>query len=52
MNIADGILWYVTFLLSTVFHEAAHAFTAHKMGDDTAYRIGQVSLKSNSAHKT
>jgi Zn-dependent protease len=44
MNIADGILWYVIFLLSTVFHEAAHAFTAYKMGDDTAHKIGQVSL--------
>jgi len=44
MNIADGILWYVVFLLSTVVHEAAHAFTAHKMGDSTAHSIGQVSL--------
>jgi Zn-dependent protease len=44
MNLTDGIIWYLVFLLSTVFHEAAHAFTAHKMGDDTAYRIGQVSL--------
>jgi len=44
MNITDGILWYVVFLFSTVFHEAAHAFTAHKMGDSTAHSIGQVSL--------
>lgn len=44
MNIADGILWYVVFLLSTVVHEAAHAFAAHKMGDSTAHSIGQVSL--------
>jgi Zn-dependent protease len=44
MNIADGILWYVVFLFSTVFHEAAHAFTSHKMGDSTAHSIGQVSL--------
>ncbi len=44
MNIADGILWYVIFLLSTVFHEAAHALTAYKMGDDTAHKVGQVSL--------
>jgi Zn-dependent protease len=44
MNLADGILWYVVFLFSTVFHEAAHAFTAHKMGDSTAHSIGQVSL--------
>lgn len=44
MNLSDGILWYVVFLFSTVFHEAAHAFTAHKMGDSTAHSIGQVSL--------
>lgn len=44
MNLSDGILWYVVFLFSTVFHEAAHAFTAHKLGDSTAHAIGQVSL--------
>ncbi len=44
MIIADGILWYVVFLLSTVFHEAAHAFTAYKLGDSTAHSVGQVSL--------
>ena len=44
MNITDGILWYLVFLFSTVFHEAGHAFTAHKMGDSTAHSIGQVSL--------
>jgi Zn-dependent protease len=44
MNITDGIIWYIVFLLSTTFHEAAHAFTAHKMGDSTAYNNGQVSL--------
>ena len=44
MNLTDGILWYVVFLFSTVFHEAAHAFTAHKLGDSTAHSIGQVSL--------
>jgi Zn-dependent protease len=44
MNIEDGIIWYVVFLLSTTFHEAAHAFTAYKMGDSTAHKGGQVSL--------
>lgn len=37
-------LWYVVFLLSLTCHEAAHAFAAHRGGDDTAYRAGQVSL--------
>ena len=44
MNLTDGSLWYAVLLFSTVFHEAAHAFTAHKMGDSTAHSIGQVSL--------
>jgi len=35
---------YVVFLYSTVCHEAAHAWVAHKLGDDTAYLGGQVSL--------
>jgi Zn-dependent protease len=37
-------LWYVVFLLSITCHEAAHAFAAHRGGDDTAYLGGQVSL--------
>jgi Zn-dependent protease len=43
-NFADGLLWYSVFLFSTVFHEAAHAWTALKLGDDTASRGGQVSI--------
>lgn len=35
---------YATFVFSTTLHEAAHAFAAWKLGDDTAYRGGQVSL--------
>ena len=39
-----GILWYVVFVFSTTLHEAAHAWSALKLGDDTAYRSGQVTL--------
>ncbi len=39
-----GLLWYGVFVFSTVLHEAAHAWTALKLGDDTAARGGQVSL--------
>lgn len=35
---------YVVFLTSTSCHEAAHAWSALKLGDDTAYRGGQVTL--------
>lgn len=38
------LLWYITFLLSTTLHEAAHAWAAMKGGDLTAYAGGQVSL--------
>jgi Zn-dependent protease len=44
IDIAAGLLWYFVFLYSTVCHEAAHAWAAHRLGDDTAYRGGQVSL--------
>ena len=43
-DLADGIKWYLVFLLSTSCHEAAHAWSAHRLGDDTAYRGGQVTL--------
>ena len=44
LNLGDGVLWYAVFLFSTVCHEAAHAWTALKLGDDTASRGGQVSI--------
>lgn len=44
IDLAAGLLWYFVFLYSTVCHEAAHAWAAMKLGDDTAYRGGQVSL--------
>ena len=43
-QIALGIAWYVAFLFSTTAHEAAHAWTARRGGDLTAYQGGQVSL--------
>lgn len=39
-----GALWYVVLLFSLVVHEAAHAWTALRMGDPTAYLGGQVTL--------
>src|SRR5262249_38348077 len=40
----DVAVWYGVFLTSTVAHEAAHAFTALRLGDPTAYQGGQVTL--------
>jgi Zn-dependent protease len=40
----NAVVLYLVFLLSTVIHEAAHAWTAMRGGDPTAYHGGQVSL--------
>src|SRR5687767_6058203 len=43
-DIAVAVTSYVVFVYSTVCHEAAHAWSALKFGDRTAYEGGQVSL--------
>ena len=43
-QVAEGLIYFVVFLLSTTLHEASHAWTAHRLGDSTAYDGGQVSL--------
>jgi Zn-dependent protease len=43
-TISLGLLWYLAFLFSTTVHEAAHAWSALRLGDPTAYRGGQVTL--------
>ncbi len=40
----ESLVFYVTFVLSTTLHEAAHAWAAKRGGDLTAYHGGQVSL--------
>lgn len=44
ISLFDGACWYVIFLFSTTVHEASHALAAFRLGDDTAYRGGQVTL--------
>ncbi|MCA8963725.1 MAG: site-2 protease family protein [Planctomycetes bacterium] len=44
MNWEAAILWFVTFVLSTTVHEAAHATFAMLGGDRTALEGGQVTL--------
>jgi Zn-dependent protease len=36
--------WVIPILIAITFHEAAHAFTAWKLGDDTAFRLGRVTF--------
>lgn len=43
-RIAMGLTAYVVLLFSLSVHESAHAWMAHKMGDDTALELGRVSL--------
>jgi len=43
-SLIDPAIWYVVFLISITIHEAAHAWSAYKLGDDTAYNAGQVTL--------
>ena len=44
IDIATGLIWFLAFLFSTTVHEAMHALAAWRLGDDTAYQGGQVSL--------
>jgi len=44
MELVLGITWYVVLLVALSCHEAAHGFAALKLGDPTAYRLGQVTL--------
>jgi Zn-dependent protease len=36
--------WIVPILVAITFHEAAHAFAAWKLGDETAHRLGRVTF--------
>ena len=33
--------WVLPVLLAITLHEAAHGFVAHRLGDDTASRLGR-----------
>jgi Zn-dependent protease len=43
-RIVLGLAGYLVLLFSLSFHESAHGWMAHKMGDDTAKLEGRVSL--------
>jgi len=40
----DGLVMYLCFIPIITFHEFAHAWVAWKLGDDTAWRLGRVTL--------
>jgi len=37
-------VWLLPVLIAITFHEAAHGFVAHLLGDNTAWRLGRVSF--------
>lgn len=37
-------VWLLPLLIAITFHEAAHAFVAYKLGDNTAWQLGRVSF--------
>jgi Zn-dependent protease len=43
-NIAEIVVAMIVLLLSLTVHELAHAWTADRLGDPTARRLGRVSL--------
>ena len=46
MNITfyDISVWILPIVIAITFHEAAHGFVAHRLGDDTAFNLGRVSF--------
>jgi len=37
-------VWVLPLIIAITFHEAAHGFVAHRLGDDTAFKLGRVSF--------
>src|SRR6201994_5109174 len=37
-------VWIIPVVIAITFHEAAHGFVAHRLGDDTAWKLGRVSF--------
>ena len=37
-------IWVIPLVAAITFHEAAHGYVAHFLGDETAWRLGRVSL--------
>jgi len=44
ITLYDLSVWVLPLVIAITFHEAAHGFVAHRLGDDTAYKLGRVSF--------
>jgi len=43
-SIYDLSVWVLPLVFAITFHEAAHAFVAYRLGDNTAWNLGRVSF--------
>jgi Zn-dependent protease len=44
ISLYDVSVWVLPLVIAITFHEAAHGFVAHRLGDDTAFGLGRVSF--------
>jgi Zn-dependent protease len=44
ITLYDFSVWVLPLVIAITFHEAAHGFVAHRLGDNTAYDLGRVSF--------
>jgi Zn-dependent protease len=44
ISLYDLSVWVLPLIVAITFHEAAHGFVAHALGDNTAYERGRVSF--------
>jgi len=44
ITLYDVSVWVLPVVIAITFHEAAHGFVAHRLGDNTAYDLGRVSF--------
>jgi Zn-dependent protease len=44
ISLYDVSVWVLPLVIAITFHEAAHAFVAYRLGDNTAWQLGRVSF--------
>jgi Zn-dependent protease len=44
VTVHDLSIWILPLVIAITFHEAAHGFVAHALGDNTAWELGRVSF--------
>jgi Zn-dependent protease len=44
VSLYDLSVWVIPLVIAITFHEAAHGFVAHRLGDNTAWQLGRVSF--------